>query len=312
MGQKTNPSIYNHTEKLTKQSLYIEKKTVDHSIFLKRDLEVKNFSTKFFLIFQIIIAKSKILSLNNILYVHLPYYLDLNCDCLSLDPLYKTKIIQNCFGYRKIKKITCLRSHVLKKSIKENTLLSKAVEYLSVKTNRILELNLLLEGFCIGLTKFLRNKFYVYLILEKQNKKAVTLRKKNLIFKRKHKFISLRKYNEQKFFKQGIGLITACIADKNVSELLSKYIAVQIKKLKRQKFFFRFIRSALNSFHNKVFYSKIKGIKIQIKGRFNNYSRAKVHMIKISNVPPVLTKNARINFNEKVSHTKSGSFGIKV
>lgn len=312
MGQKTNPNIYNHTEKLTKQSLYIEKKTIDHSTFLKRDLEVKSFSTKFFQIFQIIIAKGKILCLNNILYVHLPYYIELNRAFLSLDPLYKTKIIRNCFSYRKIKKIKHLKNHVLKKSIKENTFVLKMVEYVSVKINRILELNLFLEGFCVGLTKFLRNKYYIYLILEKQNKKAATLRKKNLAVKRKHKFISLRKYKNHKFFKQGISLITACITNKNASELLAKYMVVQIKKLKRQKIFIRFIKSALNLFNNKIFYSKIKGIKIQIKGRFNNYPRAKVYVIKISNIPPVLTKNAHIDFNEKVTHTQSGTFGIKV
>jgi hypothetical protein len=312
MGQKTNPSIYNHVEKLTKQSLYVERKTADHSVFLKRDLEVKNFSTKFFLIFQIIIAKSKMLFLNNRLYVHLPYCLELDCDFLSLDPLYRTSIIRNCFSYRKIKKIKYLKGHVLKKSIKENTLLSKTVEYVSAKTNRTLELNLFLEGFSIGLMKFLRNKFYIYLILEKQNKKAAAVQKKNMVLKRKDRLIKLRRYKDHEFFEQGISLITACIADNNASELLAKYIAVQMKKLKRHKLFIRFIRSALNLFSNKSFYSKIKGIKIQIKGRFNNYRRAKVYIIKISSIPPALTKNARINFNEKISYTKSGTFGIKV
>jgi hypothetical protein len=312
MGQKTNPNIYNQTEKLTKQSLYIEKKIVDHSIFLKRDLEVKNFSKKFFQLFRILIAKSRMLCLNNLLYVYLPYYLELNDDFLSLNQLCRTSIIKNCFSCRKIKRIKRLKKHVLKKSIKDNTFLLKTVQYVSIKTNRILELNRFLEAFCIGLTQFLRNKFYIYLILEKQNKKLATLHKKSVVIKRKHKFIHLRRYKDQNFFKQGVSLITACIANENASELLARYIAVQIKKLKRQKFFIRFVKSTLNLFNNKIFYSRIKGIKIQIKGRFNNYPRARVYVVKISNVPPVLTKSANINFNEKVSHTQSGTFGIKV
>lgn len=317
MGQKTNPNIYNHIEKLIRQSFYIEKKTVDHSIFLKRDLEIKSFSVTFFQVFQIIIAWSKILWLNNLLYIYLPYYLELNRDLLSLDPFYKSKIIRNNFSFRRIKKLKHLKSYVLKKSIQENMLLIKTVQYVSVKRNRILELNLFLEVFCTGLTKFLQNKFYIYLILEKQNKKSVTLRKRSLVgrslvIKRKHQLINLRKYKDHKFFKQGISLITTFITDKNASGLLAKYIAVQIKKLKRQNFFIRFVKSALNLLNNRVFYSKTRGIKVQIKGRFNNYPRAKVHFITASNVPPVLTKSAYINFDEKTSHTQSGTFGIKV
>lgn len=317
MGQKTNPNIYNHIGKLARQSSYIEKKTFDHSIFLKRDLEVKSFSVTFFQIFQIRVPGSKILWLNNLLYIYLPYYLELNRDFLSPNPFYKSKIIRNSFSFRKIKKLKHLKSHVSKKSIQENMLLVKTVQYVSVKRNRILELNLFLEVFCTGLTKFLENKFYIYLILEKQNKRSIVLRKrglmkKSLVIKRKHKLINLRKYKDHKFFKQGISLMTTFIANKNASELLAKYIAVQIKKLKRQNFFIRFIKSALNLLNNGIFYSKTKGIKVQVKGRFNNYPRAKVYSITTSNVPPVLTKSAYINFNEKTSHTQSGTFGIKV
>lgn len=312
MGQKTNPNIYNQPEKLARQSLYIEKKIVDHSVLLKRDLEVKNFSIKFFQTFRIVIAKSKILCLNNLLYVYLPYYLELDDDFLTLNRLYKTRIIRNCFSCKKIKTIKRLKSRVLKKSIEENTSLLKTVQYISTKINRILELNLFLETFCIGLTQFLRNTFDVYLVLEKRNKKLVAFRKKSLVIKRKHKFISLRRYRDNKFFNPGIRLMTSCVANENASELLTKYIAVQIKKLKRQKFFIRFIKSTLHLLSNKIFYSKIKGIKIQIKGRFNNYSRARTNIIKISNLPPVLTKSANISFNERLSHTRSGTFGIKV
>ena len=88
-------------------------------------------------------------------------------------------------------------------------------------------------------------------------------------------------------------------------------ISKLFKKIKRHNFFLNFLKRFLILIvYSSV--SKIKGIKIQIKGRFNNYSRARTNIIKISNLPPVLTKSANISFNERLSHTRSGTFGIKV
>ena len=140
----------------------------------------------------------------------------------------------------------------------------------------------------------------------------VILQNKNFVIKRKHKFINLRKYKNSNPFKQGISLIATCIASKNPSKLLAKYITVQIQKLKQHNFFIQFVKSILNLFINKNFYSKIKGIKIQIKGRINNYPRTKTCNIKILNRPTVLTKNASINLDQKIAYTQSGTFGIKI
>jgi ribosomal protein S3 len=309
MGKKVNPNIYNQTEKLNKQSQYIEKKNLDYSVLLKKDLEIKTFVQKFFKTYQTIINKSKILFLNNFLYVYLPYYQKMNYNFLILDKFYKNKIILNCFNYKKIKSF---KNNILKKTIKDNILLIKIVKYMFIKTSKFLELNLILENFCIGLKNFLPDKYYIFIIIERQNKKLVIFQKKKLIIKRKHKFINLRKYKDHKFFKQGISLITACVASKNASKLLAEYIVAQIQKLRHHNFFLRFVKSTLNLLSNKIFYSKIKGIKIQIKGRFNNYSRTKIYKVKILSIPPVLTKNVNINFNQKIAYTQSGCFGIKI
>jgi ribosomal protein S3 len=312
MGQKTNCNIFYQPEKLNKQLQYFEKKVFDHSIVLKKNLEIKNFTQKFFKTYGLIINKSKILYLNNLLYIFLPYYQQIKFDSLSLNGLYKTKMIKYCFNYKKVKKIKILKNKMLKKSIQDNIVLVKFVKYIAIKNNQFLELNFFLETFFIGLTNFLQNKFYIFIILERQNKKLVILQNKNFVIKRKHKFINLRKYKNSNFFKQGISLIATCIASKNPSKLLAKYIAVQIQKLKQHNFFIQFVKSILNLFINKNFYSKIKGIKIQIKGRINNYPRTKTCNIKILNRPTVLTKNASINLDQKIAYTQSGTFGIKI
>jgi ribosomal protein S3 len=66
----------------------------------------------------------------------------------------------------------------------------------------------------------------------------------------------------------------------------------------------------LKKFLNKNF-SKIKRIKISVKGRFNGAPRAKTKTLYIG-VPPFLTLNSDINYSESTSFTSNGTFGIKV
>ena len=82
--------------------------------------------------------------------------------------------------------------------------------------------------------------------------------------------------------------------------------------LKHHNFFMRFIKDALIILNNKIFFSKIKGIKIKIKGRFNGRPRAQNRLIQICYTPPTITKNININYFEKVAFSMNGTFGIKV
>ena len=62
---------------------------------------------------------------------------------------------------------------------------------------------------------------------------------------------------------------------------------------------------------NKEF-SKCKGIKIKIKGRFNGAPRARDKYILIGNGVPALTIDSKIDYAEDVSFTANGTFGVKV
>jgi len=171
---------------------------------------------------------------------------------------------------------------------------------------------LFLETFFFGLTNFISNKYGICLILERQNKKLNILKHKFLKIKRKQKLISLRKYKQNSFFKEGINLLTICLVHTNSSILLAKYLATQFQILKHHNFFFRFIKNALILLNNKVFFSKIQGIKIQIKGRFNGNSRAKSRIAQISKRPPFLRKSSNISYFEETSFSSNGTFGIKI
>ena len=64
-------------------------------------------------------------------------------------------------------------------------------------------------------------------------------------------------------------------------------------------------------FFNKTF-SKCKGIKIKVKGRFNGAPRAKDKLINIKNGVPTLTINSKIDYAETTSFSPNGTFGVKV
>ena len=77
MAKKINSNIFNFSRKQTIQSNYFEKKVLNHSIFLKTDIEIKNFMQLFFKIQKIIINNCKLVYLNNYIYIYLSYYQEL-------------------------------------------------------------------------------------------------------------------------------------------------------------------------------------------------------------------------------------------
>ena len=57
--------------------------------------------------------------------------------------------------------------------------------------------------------------------------------------------------------------------------------------------------------------SKIKGVKIVIKGRLNGVPRAKQKMIVIGDVP-TQSIAAKVDYSQTTIHNSSGSYGIQV
>jgi len=313
MGQKINSNIFNFLEKQKDQSGYIEKRLVDHSVFLRINIEIRNFIQGFFKTQNLTINNCKLIYLNNSVYIYVPYYQKIKENFIN-SKYNSWKIIQNCFSKKEIKQFS---NSVVKKTINKNWELNKVLlkykkKETIMKTNKILEIGLFFETFFIGLTNFIPSKFNISLILERQNKKLVILKQKFVRIKKKQKLLNLRKYKQNGFFKEGINLLVICLANKYSSILLAKYLAIQFQILRHHNFFFRFVKSTLILLNDKAFFPQIQGIKIQIKGRFNGNTRAKTRMIQISKVPPFLTKSSNIDHFEEISFSHNGTFGIKV
>ena len=164
MAKKVNSNIFNFSRKHKIQSNYFEKKPINHSIFLKADVEIKNFMQLFFKIQKVIINNCKLIYLNNYIYVYLSYYQELKKRKNLIFVNNKQQnfiIIQNNFSKKEIKKF---KNNKIKKTINENWKLKNKILKLKkketvIKNNEILEIKLFFQNFFIGLTNFISNKF---------------------------------------------------------------------------------------------------------------------------------------------------------
>ena len=96
----------------------------------------------------------------------------------------------------------------------------------------------------------------------------------------------------------------------NSTKLLGIFIAEYLKTTKRHNFFFNSLHKSLTLILKQK-NSKIKGIKILIKGRLNNATRSKNQSIKVG-IVPLITKNRTINYSETTAFTSNGTIGIKI
>lgn len=319
MGQKSNSNLFNLVQQQKKQSSYIEKRLIDQSVFLKIDLEIKNFIREFFKTQEIIMNRCKIVYLKNSIYIYIPYYQKVKNAyniIFTKSNEKKIKIIKNRFNTKSLVKMKQLKKYVLKRTIFNNwklTNISKFSEKKIIqKISNISEVWVFIETLFTSLKNLTFKKFKVFLILDQKNKKLHILKQKLSIIKKKQKLINLRKYKQHKFFEETINLLYVCLSNKNSSKMLAKYLAFEFQILRRHNYFLRFIKNTLILFNKQNLFSKIWGIKIQIKGRLNGNSRAKNRIIQVAKKIPLLTKNLNIDHFEEISFSQNGTFGIKV
>lgn len=94
------------------------------------------------------------------------------------------------------------------------------------------------------------------------------------------------------------------------AKLLGTFIAEYLKATKRHNLFFNSLNKSLNMIIKQQ-NSKIKGIKILIKGRLNNAARSRNQYIKIGTIP-LITKSRSIDYSESTAFTPNGTIGIKI
>lgn len=317
MGQKTNPNIFRLGKSNNWKSKYFEKKSTELNSYIIKDLEIKNFIIKYFNDNGFLVQNCKLYYLDKTLSIYISYYNNSNIIFFAntINKIQKFKFTKNKINNNSMDilnkyyyyKKSCKTKRIKNLNLTKNYLLTK--KYKNINNIKI---NSFLENFFESLTQFTHRKLNINLIIKKLNKNT----KKNIFFLKNYKkfkkyLTQLRKYSRNKFFKEGINLLFTAVHNKEASQIISKFIANQLKLIKRHNFFLKYIKATLTLFINTDL-SNIKGIKIKIKGRINGAPRAKHRIIKIGNNLPILTINQNINYSETTSYSPNGTLGVKV
>lgn len=202
-----------------------------------------------------------------------------------------------------------IKNYYKKKSINNSPTKIKYIKTLKLykncllkfqKNNETKKFNNISKKITESLNLFIKNKYNIVLTIKEIN--FVNLKTEQTL-------INFRKFEKAPFFIEGSTLLTPMVTHKNSAKLLSDFIALQLRT-KRHNFFLNFLKESLNFIINQKF-SKIKGIKIIIKGRLNNAARSRHYVIKLGKISLIKIKS-KINYSESVAFTSNGTLGIKV
>jgi hypothetical protein len=153
------------------------------------------------------------------------------------------------------------------------------------------------------------------LILQNLNKTA--LKHQKTFFSNEYAQIKkkLGGFSKELYFEGGLFLFCLMNTTKNTSLLISKFTARFFKIFHRSKKinkFLLFLTSFVNTVDDLRFKgSRIKGLKIQIKGRFKGVPRSKIRLFEKGSIP-LQTISSEIKYSLTHIDTSYGVFGVKV
>ncbi len=163
-----------------------------------------------------------------------------------------------------------------------------------------------------SLNLYIKNKTINVKIINIKKNFEINIKKNNLIFV---EFKNIQKLFK-KFFKitwqkELIKLLFVSCYQGKSSKLIANTISYCLDKQKKKHNYLLFLLKKTFNILIKSKFSKIKGIKIVITGRFNGAPRAKKRVLQIGNIP-LQSLKIDINYFNSVSYTQNGTFGVKV
>ena len=326
MGQKTNPNILRLGVTKNWKYKYLEKKSSELPLYDFKSFEIEKLVNKFFNDNNLFVNNCKIsYSYDNIVQIFISYYAAIELESLIKNLKTNSEISPTKFAYKMFNYVKKL-SKWQKKPIKVIKKRVRKLYYQKVKKNFKMSnkndcfknSSLGMIGFikklCESISLFLNSKVKIVVTLQQLNKKLKKKVNKQEVYLLKRQLAKFDKYdpkNRNKFLKDGLNILYLCSQQPNSANLLAEFIANKLKKLKQHTFFFRFIKSGLSTFRNNTS-TKLKGVKIKIKGRINRARRAKYKFFKIGKELPIMSINSKIDYAEKTAYTRNGTLGIKV
>jgi ribosomal protein S3 len=341
MGQKLNPTIFRLGVNKTWKTEFFEKKNHELPLYVFKDLEIRNYIERILEINGIIVHDYKqqynALTLN----LYISYFVTPDF-ALNNKKVHESLILKTVNGKRIIicKKIN---SHSFLCTASSNEMINNSLAQNSLKwykIKRYLKLNsqsqLFTQSYFVKFKETYKNKYLKHLSDCSKNQSkgfiidlftvlnvflgtqsTITVNfcciNKNVEFIRsiqKHPFISFQKFKNAPFFKEGIELLFNVAYNTNSANLLAKFIASQLRRVKRHKFLLSFLKQTLTTLLSSNL-AKIKGVKIIVKGRLNGVPRAKHKSIIVGDIP-IQTISAKLECSQATAHNSNGSYGIKV
>jgi hypothetical protein len=218
-------------------------------------------------------------------------------------------IIKDCFFILNNEKsfATLFISFLVLKRFKKSKNLTNLASFTSKET----PLNLLVQKVFTILSKFgyLSSK---RLVFQNLNKLALTQQRTFFLGQHTNLKKKLNKFSKEIFFEPGIFLFCLMNTTKQTSPLISKFIARFFKIFHRSKKlnkFLSFLYLFVDSIKPEL--GSVKGLKIQIKGRFNAVPRSKIMVFEKGSIP-LQTISTSINYSLTHINTSYGVFGVKV
>jgi len=285
MGQKKNSTIFSLSLKNSEwKSKYMEKNLEESSVLLYQNLAIWNYLNQSFKRYNLILYNWKIEHYESSISLFL-FFFEKNSETRKY---YKKNLKQV-----KKDKHNQVSAHKY----------SNCPELIIFFFNNILsrELNLFTNSKTINVkTQNLNKKFEVFI-------------RNNPIYSREFKKLikPFRRSLKNPNFKELIKILYCSVIEKDSAKLIAESIANYFQKNKKKH---GFILSFLKKILIKLIYAKfsrVKGVKIVINGRFNGAQRSNKKIVQIGRVP-LQSFNLQISYYEDVAYTSNGTFGIRV
>jgi ribosomal protein S3 len=341
MGQKLNPTIFRLGVNKTWKTEFFEKKNRELPLYVFKDLQIQSYIERVFESNGLIVHDYKQHYSASTLNLYVSYfvtpdfalsnkkgteslilktaeekrgtiykksYADSFSSAVLSDKIIKNSLLQNSSKLYKLKRYLKLnsQSQLLTQSYFTKLREAQKNKYLkSLSSETKIKLEGFMSNFFTVLNSFLGSQSNIAINFCCINKNVQFLKSTQ-----KKTFISFQKFRTTPFFQEGIELLFNVVYNANSANLLAKFIAFQLKKIKRHKFLLSFLKQTLTILLNSSL-AKIKGVKIIVKGRLNGVPRAKHKIIIVGDVP-VQTISAKLDYSQATAHNSNGSYGIKV
>lgn len=274
MGQKTNAHIFRLGIKNKNwKSGYIEKNIEESSLYLYKTLEIQKYLNRFFDFYFIQIRNSKIFYSGDSLQLYISFY-------VTTKTILKLKKSKN-----KTKNI-----NVYNISVK---LLESLYEYTGKRMN-------------------------IFIIFQNINNYKTATVKQVKEIKTVHK--QLKKFANKPFYKEIINILFTNLFRRNASKILAEFLSEQFKInqlktdsiiiSKKDNYFIGFLKQAMKLLIISPI-TRVTGIKIVIKGRFNKAPRAKTISMQFGKFS-LQSIDSKIDYHQSTAYTINGTFGIKI